>query len=72
MPWLWEERAYEEVLPVTAETCYTEYTGGYDLLSVWVARACEEKLPLDSVAATGSEWYNCRQFNSTSTDSAQL
>ena len=54
MPWMWEERAYEEALPITAEACYTEYTGDHDLLSVWVARACEEELPTDSVAATGS------------------
>ena len=54
MPWLWEERACEEALQDTAETSYTEYTRGYDLLSVWFSRACEEELPTDSVAATGS------------------
>ena len=60
MPWMWEERTYEEALPITAEACYTEHTRDHDLLLVWVSRTCEEELSSDSVAATGSEWYSCR------------
>ena len=50
MPWVWEEGASEEALSVAAEACYPEHTRDHYLLSVWVAGACEEKLPTDSVA----------------------